>query len=91
MIENIDGRIKVGEKFLPSGDIQILKILLNNGTLSVHKISELKGEIYDQYTSSRLRFLTSATLHNIVLKVERGKYEINPEVKEELEEALNNL
>ena len=91
MIRIEDKKFFVGNKKIPRGDITILKILLDKGPLSVHKISEFKGEIYDQYTSSRLRFLTSSILSNIVIKVDRGMYEINPEIKDELQDALNKL
>jgi len=91
MITVTDKKLFVGTKSLPKGDVAILKIILEHGPVSVHKISEFKGEIYDQYISSRLRFLTSAILSNIVIKVDRGMYEINPEIREELQDALNKL
>jgi len=91
MITVTDKKLFVGNKKLPKGDVQILKILLDKGPLTGHQIAELKGEIWDQYVSSRLRFLTSSILSNVVIKVDDSMYEINPEIRDELKDALNKL
>jgi len=90
MIELEENRIKVSGKKLPKGDVDILKILIKNGPMTAHKISEMRGQIFDQYTQGRLRFLKSAVLDCIVVK-SGSEYEINPEIKEELEEALKMI
>ena len=87
MIENLNGKIYINNKKLPKGDVDILKILLKHGPCTAFEIMEKRGHIFVQYTQTRLRVLSSHLLGNIVIKTDDG-FEINPELKEELGEAL---
>jgi len=91
MIEVNDGKLLISGNKLPVGDIAILKQLLRAGPVSAFKLMEMTGKMYVQYIQYRLRVLCSPLLSGIVIKSGRGLYEINPEIKEELERALGNI
>lgn len=83
-------KLIIGGHQLPPGDIVILKNLLRTGKSSAFDLAMLSGKMYVQYVQYRLRVLCSPML-GIVVNPERGKYEINPEIKDELIEALKQL
>jgi len=88
MIELKNNSLYIDDKRIPKGQIEIIKVLLKENTLSAFKIMELTGKAYVQYTQSLLRILI---LYGIVLRTEfnsRPAYELNPELIEELRNLL---
>lgn len=84
-------KLNVSGKVIPRGHVEIIKILLREGPITAFKIMELTGKAYIQYTQSLLRILV---LYGIVVKVEVNKrpaYEVNPEIKEELRLAIEEM
>jgi hypothetical protein len=86
MITKVEGKLIVDGKELTKLDADILKTLMEKGSASVFDITMKLGKTYVQYISARLRILEK--MFNLVVKPERGKFEINPEIMEELRENL---
>jgi hypothetical protein len=86
MIEKIEGKLVVEGKELTKLDTDILKTILEKGSVSVFDITMKLGKTYVQYISARLRMLDK--MFGLVTKPERGKFEINPEIRTELEDML---
>lgn len=73
---------------MSKGDTDLLYQLLMHGSCTAFELMERLGKIYVQYVQLRLRVLIHL---GIVIRTDRGIYEITPEFKEELAKILKEI
>ena len=86
MIELKGNRLIIAGRKLTPIDVQYLKIIIRDGPQSCFDLAMKTGSGFQQYAQTRMRFLCA---FGVCMKLEqRGLYDINPEIKEELRGVL---